>query len=205
MVSLAVKDPSLDPAIIEAARAEFQEHGFQKASLHKIADRAGITTGALYTRYRNKDALFRSLVVPALEGIRDQLPATQALYDEARQHRDRKLLMKAICQEEQIYLDLLYEHYEDCVLLFCKSTGSSIDAAMSRLMSQKARQTVEFFRSIATRPLDCDGIQLIISNQFFCYRQILDQGCSKEKARSCLQTLNIFLEAGWEAIFDQLF
>ena len=35
---------------------------FRKASLHKIADKAGVTTGAIYTRYKNKDVLFGSLL-----------------------------------------------------------------------------------------------------------------------------------------------
>ena len=59
---MAVKDHSLDDKIIRAAEAEFLEHGFVAASMHKIAERAGVTTGALYTRYKNKDALFGSPV-----------------------------------------------------------------------------------------------------------------------------------------------
>ena len=59
---MAVKDHSLDDKIIHAAEDEFLEHGFVAASMHKIADRAGVTTGALYTRYKNKDALFGSLL-----------------------------------------------------------------------------------------------------------------------------------------------
>ena len=54
---MAVKDHSLDDKIIRAAQSEFLKHGFQKASLHKIAELAGITTGAVYTRYKHKDAL----------------------------------------------------------------------------------------------------------------------------------------------------
>ena len=35
---MAVKDHSLDDKIIKAAKEEFMEHGFRKASLHKIAE-----------------------------------------------------------------------------------------------------------------------------------------------------------------------
>ena len=44
---MAARDHRLDPLIIDAARAEFLEHGFRQASVHKIAERAGTTTGAL--------------------------------------------------------------------------------------------------------------------------------------------------------------
>ena len=55
---MALKDHSLDDKIITAAFYEFMEFGFQKASIRKIAERAGVTHGAVYTRYNSKDALF---------------------------------------------------------------------------------------------------------------------------------------------------
>ena len=55
---MALKDHSIDNRIIVAARKEFYEYGFTQASLRKIASRAEVTTGALYTRYKNKDELF---------------------------------------------------------------------------------------------------------------------------------------------------
>ena len=59
---MANRDHSMDDGIIQAAYSEFLAYGFQKASLHKIAEKAGVTTGAIYTRYKNKDALFASLL-----------------------------------------------------------------------------------------------------------------------------------------------
>ena len=59
---MAKRDHSLEDGIVQAAYSEFLTYGFQKASLHKIADKAGVTTGAIYTRYKNKDALFGSLL-----------------------------------------------------------------------------------------------------------------------------------------------
>ena len=59
---IANRDHSLDGGITRAAHEEFLSCGYQKASLHKIAEKAGVTTGAIYTRYKNKDALFGSLL-----------------------------------------------------------------------------------------------------------------------------------------------
>ena len=63
---MALKDYSIDNRIIAAARKEFYEYGFTQASLRKIASRAEVTTGALYTRYKNKDELFEYLVSEVL-------------------------------------------------------------------------------------------------------------------------------------------
>ena len=51
---MATRDHFLDDGIIQAAYSEFLAYGFQKASLHKIAEKAGVTTGAIYTRYKSK-------------------------------------------------------------------------------------------------------------------------------------------------------
>ena len=53
---MAIRNFELDKKIINAANKEFLKEGFKKASLRRIAQTAGITTGALYTRYKNKGA-----------------------------------------------------------------------------------------------------------------------------------------------------
>ena len=47
---MALRDHSLDDRIIAAARKEFLEKGYAGASLRKIAERAGVTAGAIQTR-----------------------------------------------------------------------------------------------------------------------------------------------------------
>ena len=201
---MANRNRSLDPLIIDAARAEFMEHGFRQASVHKIAQRAGTTTGALYIRYQNKDELFLSLVRPAMEGIAAQLETVEAMYRKAQQSPSTDALLEAIRAEEQIYLELLYQHYEECILIYCKSGGSVLEQRMQEMMAAKSRQTVEFFRSIAAADIDFDGIDLIISEQYSFYRQILQRGYDKEKAISCMKVVDIYLEAGWKAILEQI-
>lgn len=44
--------------LIEAATEEFLAQGFEKASLRKICERAGVTTGALYFFLKIKKRFF---------------------------------------------------------------------------------------------------------------------------------------------------
>lgn len=201
---MAVKDHSLDDKIIKSAKAEFLEHGFQKASLHKIAINAGITTGALYTRYKNKDALFCSLVKDALSKIVAEVEPMREMYMEAQKRKDVVKLLDAIKKEESIYLDLLFEYYDECILFFCKSGGSSIEKMMNGMMKKKAEETGEFLRNIARVQIDFDGIELLMSEQFHYYREILERGYTKEKAISCMEATEIYMEAGWKALFEKI-
>jgi AcrR family transcriptional regulator len=47
--------------LLEAARSLIREKGFEHTTLEDIAARAGMTTGAIYGNFRNRDELFVSL------------------------------------------------------------------------------------------------------------------------------------------------
>ena len=81
---MANRDHSLDDGIIQAAYSEFLAYGFQKASLHKIAEKAGVTTGAIYTRYKNKDALFASLLQDYFETMQVLFTPVAEEYERAK-------------------------------------------------------------------------------------------------------------------------
>ena len=198
-----VKDRTLDHKIIESATKEFLSLGFQKASLHKIAENAGITTGALYTRYKNKDALFVSLVKDMLSEIGDEAASIQKLYQDAEGESPASIL-DVIRQEENIYLELMFRHYDACVLLFCRSGGSSLEVHINQMMRNKAEETVRYLKRISKTSVDLDGIELIMMEQFHFFRYILEQGYDLNRALSCMKRVEKFMEAGWKDLFEEI-
>ena len=55
--------------IIRAARDEFSEYGFEKASMRRIGKRCGLTAAALSRHFDSKEAMFDALIRPALEDL----------------------------------------------------------------------------------------------------------------------------------------
>lgn len=115
---IANRDHSLDGVITQAAYEEFLSCGYQKASLHKIAEKAGVTTGAIYTRYKNKDALFVSLLQGFMNKLNDYFAPVAVEYDKAKKLGTQQALLDAINFEERIYIKLLTECYDECTLFF---------------------------------------------------------------------------------------
>ena len=97
---MANKDHSLDSGIIKAAYDEFLSCGFQKASLHKIANKAGVTTGAIYTRYKNKDALFISLLQDFFTVMEEAFSPAAEEYARAKESGRAEDIICAIRAEE---------------------------------------------------------------------------------------------------------
>src|SRR5262245_53232775 len=62
-------------ALLEAARALIREKGYERTTLEEVATRAGMTTGAIYGNFKNRDELFIALgqtywapIVPKIAG-----------------------------------------------------------------------------------------------------------------------------------------
>jgi AcrR family transcriptional regulator len=61
----AQQSDTTSTALISAARELFAERGFADTSTEQIVHRAGVTRGALYHHYRDKEALYMSGLVCA--------------------------------------------------------------------------------------------------------------------------------------------
>lgn len=201
---MANRDHSLDSGIIKAAYDEFLSCGFQKASLHKIAENAGVTTGAIYTRYKNKDALFVSLLQDFLGSMEAVFAPAVQEYEKARQAGTTEALLQAIDFEERIYIKLLTEHYDECTLFFSRSDGSSVEAMLTGLMQRKTEQTVEFFRQVYGKAPNADALRLLMGSQFWYFRQLLNEHLEEAKMLDCLHALLDFFNAGWRQLCDTL-
>ena len=57
-------------AVLECAKKEFLEKGYKDASLRTIAQEAGTSTSSIYTRFGDKEGLFRAIVEPVAEEMR---------------------------------------------------------------------------------------------------------------------------------------
>ena len=201
---MANRDHSLDGGIVRAAYAEFLSRGFQKASLHKIAEAAGVTTGAIYTRYKNKDVLFVSLLQDFFETMKTAFAPVAEAYEQARRSAQPEDILRAINAEEQKYFELLTAHYDDCTLFFCRSDGSSVEAMLDELMERKTEQTVEFFAQIYGKAPNIDAIRLLMGAQFWYFRRLLDQHLEADRMFACLQAILNFTNAGWRQLCDTL-
>ena len=115
---MALRDHTLDDKIITAARQEFSAKGYSSASLRKIAEKAGVTVGAIQTRYNSKDELFGCLLFgcllePLLREIEALFQNTKAEYY-ASTDTDLLTALKVSMQHESAaILHLIFDHYED--------------------------------------------------------------------------------------------
>ncbi|MCR5418855.1 MAG: TetR/AcrR family transcriptional regulator [Lachnospiraceae bacterium] len=121
---MSVRDTSIDPRLIQSARKEFKKNGFIKADLKTICDNAGVTTGAVYKRYKGKEELFCAVVkdtadiLDSFVNVRTDMDFSVMTDEEVRDTWD---------MNQEFVLELfatLWKIRDDFVLLLEKSAGT---------------------------------------------------------------------------------
>jgi AcrR family transcriptional regulator len=98
--------------VLEAAADEFVERGYAGASLQAIAKRAGLTRGAVYWNFKNKQELFLTLLDERIdEPARELMQLTEtASADEATAAAVSDGLARLISDQAPLVM-LLFEHW----------------------------------------------------------------------------------------------
>lgn len=201
---MANKNHELDKPIIEAAKIEFLKNGFQSTSINSIAKRAGVTTGAIYTRYKGKNELLYSLIEELLQVLDSERKDNKEAYMKYCIDKDFDNLLSSIEKETARYIDILFEYYYECKLLLCCSKGSSVESMFDEMMKNKIHETqifIEKYIDSDISKLKLDLVELLMNEQFNVYALIIEKGYSKDETVEYIKMLGEFIGAGWEKIF----
>ena len=187
--------------ILNAARAEFGEHGFAKAKMRSIAERAGVSTGNLYTYFPNKDDLFCALVAPAV----DQINA-HTNYDRIKSPENSDVC----CTYEwnrDLYLEIADVHCrnrEDLKLIYFKSQGSSLEDfredCIRKLDETAPHDKYALPQSEAGERVDkflWHSLHSFVVNTFI---EMMMHDLSREEMMQCAVDLATYMYYGWQAI-----
>jgi AcrR family transcriptional regulator len=155
--------------ILDAARDEFGERGFNDSSIVAITQRAGVALGTFYTYFDSKEAVFHALVrdmssqvrdrvAPAFKGAKDAIDgerrALQSFLEFASTHRH---VYRIIDEAEFVEAAAYREHYE--------TTASRIAA---RLIA--ARDKGEISNSYSDEEIDILSWGIMGANVFLGLR-----------------------------------
>ena len=121
---MSVRDTSIDPRLIQSAREEFMTYGFIKADLKRICENAGVTTGAVYKRYKGKEELFMAVVKEAADKM-DSFVQLRAETD-FPSLSDEQIRNTWVMNEEYVLelFRMIWDIRKDLVILLEKSAGT---------------------------------------------------------------------------------
>ncbi|MBS5571717.1 MAG: TetR/AcrR family transcriptional regulator [Clostridiales bacterium] len=91
---MASRVEGFDEKILACAKEEFLEKGYTDASIRTIAQNAGVSTSTIYTRYSDKEGLFRFLVEPVAKGLKELLRQSFSDFSSLTGHEQNEKFME---------------------------------------------------------------------------------------------------------------
>ena len=188
--------------LMNAAREEFLEHGFEKASMRSIGKRCGLTAAGLYRHCRDKEDLFDQLVSPSVERLNTWLEV----------HVDRYLKSVESSREpiwRDSWIDMMREvvcpYMEDYHLLVAKSKGTRYEDFLHDLTENGQIQFMSYFpllRELGYPVWDIKPaeLHLLLSAYTTALFEPVIHRYPPEDALRCLDTVEAFFLPGWKKL-----
>ena len=185
--------------IIDTAREEFLEKGFEKASVRTITARAKTAKSNLYNYFSDKNDLFRSVLEPTIAKIRYGLEL-------AKQFNVPKGVDEYTLQSQTYVIGAINrfvaENLTDVRLLLFKAQGSSLENFKYELLEAFTDNMHDWVRSI--RP-DRNISRLFVRSICSFYISLIEQAIlygKSEEMESFQKEATNFVYHGWRGIFQ---
>ena len=183
--------------LVRAALREFATRGYDGSSVREICAAAGVTTGALYFFFKNKENLFREVISPVMEPLEDlirsvgsdrvsRLVAEGQVPEEGLPARARRFL--ELCEERRDVVDVLKRNRASAVVE--KVRGEHIAALSETIRS--------FLRTSGASEMAEDELVVgwLANIALRSILVVVEQEESPEEALKHLRVVSEFISAG---------
>lgn len=188
--------------ILESAKNEFLKNGFTNASLRTIASNAGLTTGAMYRHFKDKDALFCALVDDIIDYI--TLMITKKIPD---LHNEKMVPGGKKHHEEEAQvindlLDFMYKNFDSFTLLFTKAAGSTHEKFLDEIADMYTKTWMEIIQKLKSKiktdaKIDPMLIHVLATNMVTAFAEIIVHKMKKNKALEFIKNITEVIGFGF--------
>ncbi len=181
--------------LIESGKAEFLEKGYAKANLRDICKAAGVTTGAFYFSFENKEALLTSILAPVITDYQQMCSAF------AKREEDDPATAD---DNERQMMEYLSVHRAEAIILMEKSAGSRYEGFKSQIDMQMRTAFTSFFSKFMGSSPDEELIRILVSMRLQGYMELIKGDYTVEERIRLAREIGIHADAGTMALIKYL-
>lgn len=194
--------------ILECAQKEFLEKGFKDASLRVIASQADTTTGSIYTRFGDKEGVFRAIVEPAANGMIQMFVEILEAFHKLDDETQKDTMIQYSNHGMDMVLDYMYEHFDAFRLLLDASYGTKFANFVDELTRIEVEYTYKYMEVIGCERVRSgevteEFLHIVTTAYFEGMFEVIRHGMSKENARRYIEMLERYHQAGFGTVFYQ--
>ena len=201
--------PETHERILKSGLAAFLEEGFEKANLRRICKAAGVTTGAFYKHFKDKEALFSELVEPLASMIRKAYAQGEergfAGYDEGKPVTPEQVraALEAKAAGTLATTAMLYSHRDIYELLVFRSYGTPYEHFLDWLVDEEDRTTLRVLELIhgaekARTVISKESLHIVNHAFYSALSENIIHAKSVEELNATTEVISTFFNAGWE-------
>lgn len=191
--------------IMSEGKIEFLQKGFKDASLRNIVKNAGLTTGAFYGYFKDKQALFEALVSPVVEGLKELFMESQVEFDKCSKEFKTENVYDYSSEAGARFVDYIYDNFEEFKLLVCCADGTEFEEFIHDIVDVEVEYTFKFINStnndaVISGRITPDLIHIVSSAFFTAIFETVKHDMPKEEAKRYTKNLRAFFTAGWKEL-----
>ncbi len=208
---MANRTPGITEKLTEQAMQEFLANGFMCASLRTIAENAGTSPRAVYTRYSDKEGLFAALVQKQAETMTQMFRQFMGDYNERPVDEQKQLFHdEKFDAEYKDYLhtiiDYTYENWDAFKLLICGSEGTKFAGFVDEIVEIEEHYTLLYIEDTGNDVIRSGRatpqlIHLLCSSFIHGFFEFVRHDMQKEEALTYIGQLQAFFACGWDQLF----
>lgn len=209
---MANRTPGVTEKLLEYAMQEFLANGYNGASMRTIAENAGTTPRAIYTRYEDKEGLFCALVEDSANELKDFFEKHMQAYSQRPVEEQKELFHDEDFDLEhkgymQSIIDLMYDRYNEFKLLICCADGTRYADFTEQIAELDEKYTLKYIADTGNDVISSGRagtrlIHLLCSSYVYGFFEIIRHDMSKEQAQVHISQLQDFFSHGWDKLFN---
>lgn len=193
--------------IINSAKKCFLEKGFERSNLREICKGAGVTTGAFYRHFSDKESIFECIVEPAVEEFRALYKEMQEDYYELLDDEDLKSVWDLQDDSLVPFIDAIYDNYDAFKLLLIGADGTSHSQFLHQCAECETKATMRYIKEMQKRgfkvaQISSEELHMLIQAYFASIFEVVMHDYSKAKAIKYSKTLVKFFKPGWRTLLE---
>ena len=193
--------------VLEYAKKEFLEKGYKDASLRTIAQEAGTSTSSIYTRFGDKEGLFRAIVEPVAEEMRRMFLEIQENFHQLDDNVQQSEMGRYTSLHQMELLDYIYDHFDEFRLLLDGAEGTQFACFLDELVDIEVDYTYKYMEVIGCESVKSglvteDFIHIIVTAYFNGMFEVVRHNMSKADAVKYVKMLNLYHMQGFSTVFN---
>ncbi|REK74784.1 TetR/AcrR family transcriptional regulator [Paenibacillus paeoniae] len=205
---MSKKAEQTEKKLLQCAKDEFLEKGFLGANVRSIAQRAGMTTGAIYRYYEDKNAMFEAIMKPVLDEFDVLFQEASSVQSELLDNNELESRMPVASRRLLEFVDYMYQRFDEFDMLVNGSAGSSLENFAEKWIEADIEATRLYMEKLVAMGLlrndpSMRVIAIFVKQGYWAILEVVASRMTYEEAMDYMRYLIPFLHAGWKTLLEE--